>query len=43
MVKQCPFCGIELIELVNGKKFCPNCGFIEDKKESEENEPSYIR
>jgi uncharacterized Zn finger protein (UPF0148 family) len=42
-MKNCPFCGTELI-MVKGEKFCPNCGKIEEpKEEDKEKERSYIQ
>lgn len=43
MTENCPYCGTKLQETTWGRKFCPNCGIIEESKEiSKEKETSYI-
>jgi uncharacterized Zn finger protein (UPF0148 family) len=41
-MENCPTCGTKLIKTNYGRSWCPNCGIIEEEKESEERELSYI-
>jgi len=34
---RCPRCGTILTETNHGRKWCPNCGIVEEEKLSEEN------
>jgi len=36
MSEMCPYCGTELGETNWGRKHCPNCGIIEEDKDSSE-------
>ncbi|GEM_PF-2341630 len=38
----CPYCGTKLIKTTYGRKWCPNCGVIEEEKVREDSEKSYI-
>ena len=42
-MNNCPYCGTP-IKVVQGKCFCPNCGFIEENEEDEEESinPTYL-
>ena len=42
MTDYCPYCGTKLNETTYGRKFCSNCGVIDEEEESEEGEKSYI-
>ena len=41
-MENCPYCGTKLIVTNWGRKHCSNCGILEENKESEESNPSYI-
>lgn len=42
-MKNCPYCGTPLKETNYGRKWCPNCGIIdEENKEKQTELPSYI-
>jgi len=37
---RCPYCGLEIERLTDGKLFCPNCGVIpENQTQNESEEP----
>ncbi len=38
----CYICGTKIKETNFGRKFCPNCGIL-DEEEGEEGTPSYIQ
>ena len=43
MVEYCPYCGLELQKTNWGRKFCKNCGIIDDEpEESSDETPSYV-
>ena len=43
MTKLCPYCGTPLKETTLGRKFCPNCGIIEETpQEIKKEDISYI-
>jgi uncharacterized Zn finger protein (UPF0148 family) len=33
MSDNCPYCGTRLVETNWGRKWCPNCGMVEEEKE----------
>jgi len=41
-MKNCPYCGVPLKETSWGRKFCPNCGIIDETKDEEDKERGYI-
>ena len=38
MTELCPYCGTPLKETTFKRKFCPNCGIIEEEPKSENSE-----
>ena len=39
---RCPYCGTTLFETNLGRKYCPNCGIIDEEEESSYERPSYV-
>jgi uncharacterized Zn finger protein (UPF0148 family) len=43
MTELCPYCGTPLKETTWKRKFCPNCGIIDEPEEQDKKEtPDYI-
>lgn len=41
-MKTCPYCGTPLKETNWARKWCPNCGIIEETNNNEDNYSGYI-
>jgi len=42
MADRCYICGTKLKETTYGRKFCSNCGIVEEESKSESEEARYI-
>ncbi len=42
MTDRCPYCGLELQVTNWGRKFCKNCGIIDEEEKESDEVPSYV-